>query len=649
MIGYCPAAAPEELLYSALARCWDTVQFRSSKEFSEALFGAHTSTASIDLPTRLEALIGHTPPGWAKSAASLIANHTLLPYYARIASPDIVGQAHQRMRTGVGWVHPLLSLPTSGITAPKCLQLCIRCAEDDCARLGEPVWRRVHQLPGVFVCPQHGELLVEGTPRRPRRDVRRYHSAFDFWHGQAGEPSDLLSRRLRTQGAPQAALMFVAKQSQWLLSAPLPAEGERIDVPARYAHLLGELGLRTKEGRTDVASVRRALRDHFGNEWLDSVGLGVHEKVRGHDWVGYLLRRGMEVSHPLRHILLWSALGTTAERFLTLSLVEGQRARRNRRPELGAAAIKCPNPACPAPFGHVEAIGPTRESRSASRQQWRCQRCHCDFSATASGGRPVLHWRGPLWDAAFRAAVENSSLSTSRIMRDLRMSHDGVLESAARLRVWREAWGTPPVSSALDQASRNLLARTEQYRERWATLRQANPQASRTELIRSDRHAYSHLQRYDRDWLAEHQPPKLKRAGNPSRASVDWDGRDVQTAERIELFLCEFVQRDAKPERITRRMIARSIEHGTWLQKPWCLEKMPRSQALLAARAEAVDAFVRRRIRYVATQYAHEGVVPCRSVFVERAGITFKHRSRYSAAVAEALNGIRVQVSGPSS
>lgn len=41
------------------------------------------------------------------------------------------------------------------------LRYCPQCFDEDIATYGEPYWHRLHQIPGIAVCPRHGCWLAD--------------------------------------------------------------------------------------------------------------------------------------------------------------------------------------------------------------------------------------------------------------------------------------------------------------------------------------------------------------------------------------------------------------------------------------------------------------------------------------------------------
>jgi hypothetical protein len=93
------------------------------------------------------------------SVGELVNRHTILPYFRLFAKSnhyakiykELVGGSGRRTQKSLGML--------SGRLGTNVLRFCPDCASEDTQTLGIATWYRVHQLPGVLVCPYHGSRL----------------------------------------------------------------------------------------------------------------------------------------------------------------------------------------------------------------------------------------------------------------------------------------------------------------------------------------------------------------------------------------------------------------------------------------------------------------------------------------------------------
>jgi hypothetical protein len=168
MLEYFPDPYPDELLYSVWARFSDQMLYPNRAMVTQALFGKSSYNALVDWSCSLDYVISQLPRGHCYTADRLIYDHTLFPYYAPFLPEDRRDRIYRQMRSGDGTgLTARLGLLTSHIPPYRWLRYCPECVKSDRDRFGETYWHRLHQAPGVAVCPVHATILSESTVARP--------------------------------------------------------------------------------------------------------------------------------------------------------------------------------------------------------------------------------------------------------------------------------------------------------------------------------------------------------------------------------------------------------------------------------------------------------------------------------------------------
>lgn len=176
---YVPAPYPDEILGSWLARislhngrgAWrcllESVGY--GRRIEKPLFDM------VDHEEKLEALFNALGTTYARAILEL----TTLPYWlafdaASLSKGSLPGTTNTP-KLANHRAHENLSLVPVGIgrSAGKSLTIryCPECLKMDFAKQGEPYWRRTHQLPNVFFCPDHECELQVGCPECKRATV----------------------------------------------------------------------------------------------------------------------------------------------------------------------------------------------------------------------------------------------------------------------------------------------------------------------------------------------------------------------------------------------------------------------------------------------------------------------------------------------
>jgi len=210
MVAFFPTLYPDELLYSGFAR----YQIRKGNVgctiVQRELFG-HTPAASVDLPSGLDSLMEGIPADSGYTAEHFILNHTLFPYYAAFLPPERSSKVMTLMKSdktrGLHSVANVYSCPQ-----PDFIRYCPECFLEDSKFYGEAYWHRSHQLPGVYICPEHNVLLRDSSVQFRR------HNRFEYIAPSASnyDNSSLKANTLSKETMEKLALYAI--DCRWLLN-----------------------------------------------------------------------------------------------------------------------------------------------------------------------------------------------------------------------------------------------------------------------------------------------------------------------------------------------------------------------------------------------------------------------------------------------
>lgn len=151
MIAYFPSPYPDELLYSQLARYYTKSGYLAYTYAAQDLFAEKTVKPDIEFINKLrpDALMVVTN---IKSLEEIVLNHTMFPYYGRFIGLERRQKAFRSLISMDGKHRNLLPIP---VNKNRHLRYCPLCAANDRDTYGETYWHRIHQLPGINICPVH--------------------------------------------------------------------------------------------------------------------------------------------------------------------------------------------------------------------------------------------------------------------------------------------------------------------------------------------------------------------------------------------------------------------------------------------------------------------------------------------------------------
>jgi hypothetical protein len=156
MIGWFPDPYPDELFYSICARYFDIMGYQNEFHATQELFGKNIYGINMYLANNLDYLIKALPLGSVYTADLLIDKHTLLPYCSPFYAPYLIRKNRDELKKD----YAKFSFHKPRITPNDYLKFCPECFIEDRKEFGECYWHRLHQLPGVEICPRH-EIILE--------------------------------------------------------------------------------------------------------------------------------------------------------------------------------------------------------------------------------------------------------------------------------------------------------------------------------------------------------------------------------------------------------------------------------------------------------------------------------------------------------
>ena len=288
---------PEESVHSVICRYQILGGGTSGWKTIKALTGCRGYISHSGLPTRLSRLAANI--GLAISPRDFMYRHTDYALYAHFLSAYRRHMLEQAMMFE-GATKSRLGLLRAHVGAKETLRYCGDCSKEDLQRLGFSYWYRGLGTPGLLVCPRHGSPL-----RHAEIDTRFVR--------QLSLPGPVTVPDLE-QGRALEALLEVSRTIVTLLRRP-----KRCSIAGTLYHrIFEEFGLRTVNGRIRQREVLKAVK-----AWLLPVKHVVPYDSLWHaldverDWTAGLSDRRSTFHHPLKHIILWSALGLRVEDILS--------------------------------------------------------------------------------------------------------------------------------------------------------------------------------------------------------------------------------------------------------------------------------------------------------------------------------------------
>jgi Tn7-like transposition protein D/TniQ len=616
MIGIFPDPYPDEIFYSICARLCEHAGYSKHRIAMRDIFGCEAVIASVVLPSRLDDLEARLPPGSAYTADYLIAEHSLLPFYSPFLPPERLSRLRQDMRGRKGpAIHMRSGIMASNVPLSNWLRFCPRCVVEDRDCHGECYWHRVHQVSGVEICPFH-EVYLQDSNVRARNQKTRHEFV------SAERSVREIERQQPGSRSPyHQTLLDIARDAYWLLWQRNLSQDLTL-LQHRYRRLLSEIDLATYRGRVDISMFLQKFRNCYPPQLLQILHCELEEHIQ-ESWLLRLVRTPHSAQHPLHHLLLIRFLGYTVEDFFSFP---------SENKPFGVGPWPCLNPTCE----HYRQPC-IRECRIVHSQNVRGKPigtfvCICGFMYSRTGPdtignnqfqRNKIKAFGSLWETRLQVLWEDASVSLRAIAHQLGVDPLTVKRQATRIglpfpRSVRRCFPLKiPEKPSLSLAQISERAALETNRTTWLATIQEHPGAGVKMLRSMEPGSYTWLYRNDKMWLLEHTPLCEKPKTQPHR--VDWEKRDLQLAEDVEVAALLIKNLPGRPVHITISTIGRETGRLALLQQH--LDKLPRTAGVLKEFVETREEFAVRRLWWAVTVLSLEHIYPERWLLIRKAGV----------------------------
>ncbi len=549
---------PNELLYSAIARYHFYSGNLDCKDTLEELFGSRCVIPSVEIGSYFSVLAEKLGPQY--SVESLLANHTIYPYYASFLSEvrqkEILKDV---LKDGQG-LYTRLGMIAGSVCKKDGLYYCAECAKADNAQYGEPYVHREHQLQGINYCPHH-EFPLRKYP--VTRESRIQYVRFELKHMNLTIIYDV--------DPYKEIAVAIAKQAYQLLRLPLH-ELSREFFMSKYRALLREHNLITASNRVRQKELYQAVSSHFPKSFLQRYESELNEAYE-YNWLKVLLRNSKRHVHPLRHLFLLHFLQQNIESLETTSTDKGA---------FGTGPFPCLNKAA----SHykqfiIQYVDVTRDFKT--KNLIGTFTCSCGFIYARKQSTDIFKIGrvkefGHVWhQKLIELSCENISIRA--IARELGVDSKTVKKYLEQPSFKQDQQKVPITVSNLDS-----------YKAEFITIVQKHPQSSRTQLRKTYQKEYMYLYRHDKEWLFSILPAHQKRYNEVK--TVDWSKRDKQYTIAIKT-LYEQLWASEKPIRITTSLLGKRLGIIANLERH--LEQLPITKRLLEQITESVEQFQIRR------------------------------------------------------
>lgn len=295
----------DELIYSTIARYHFYTGNVDHRDTIEECFGKRTVIPTFEIGGNFEHL--SKALGKMYSSETLIAKHTILPYYSVFIDEKIKQRIIEEIKyEGSYSIYTKLGIVAGGICRKNSIFYCPICASKDTTKYGEPYIHREHQLEGIILCPHHG-ILLEKYPLK-KTDVSRIE-----YIRLEKQYLNLIDKKIEISDYDKH--LRISKAAYYLLDNDLNNICKE-KVFNRYRYLLYQKGLLKGNNTIDQRNLYEEFICYYGKAFLKQLDSEI-DYGNEYNWLKVISRKSKRASHPLRHLLFINFLCEDIKEFFS--------------------------------------------------------------------------------------------------------------------------------------------------------------------------------------------------------------------------------------------------------------------------------------------------------------------------------------------
>lgn len=586
MVGNFPSVYPDEILYSVLSRYHAYIPNLYTNSTLIDLFGKNTVRINTWLQGNLNLLASNLPVLCTLTPEKMIEDHSLLPVFTPFVLEERISEVKEAMinseSKSVTVIHTKLG--TGARQYDSSLFYCSSCVEKDRSEIGEAYWHRVHQIPGVLVCPEHGEFLEKYYPPIKSGILNLVHLENLDLETEFNDKAELNIDTVNN-------LMNISKDLQWLLTSCDYHLKSYDFFYKKYRYLLKKKGLATPSGIIKgIDFLKNELVEYFGKETLEILGFGeIPEKPEEYHWLHNITRKPKSSFAPIQHVLI--------SRLLLNGSIKHLFEEENPNTIYGNGPWYCLNSI--SPHYKERCITKVEVQYSIRTKKpigiFNCEHCGFTYSLLGIPDSEEDEFKihkiidfGWLWKGELKKLV-NQKQSLKHISERLGQG-PFIIKKQADILGLKTDW--QPLK--LEEKQKPALEEVrEKYRAEWVRTIQENREKNKSQISKLIPKTSNWLYKHDKKWFHENSPKKPTKEFI-RKSHIDWNRRDLELLEKVK-DLMENWNDDEKPTRKTIYRVSNKL-NVTYLKKRHA-EYLPLTMAYLKNEVETIDDFQLRKAR----------------------------------------------------
>lgn len=531
----------DEVLFSILGRHRSRLLL-SGITYSSTYLGRTNTRLAFDLPSGISKLVQRLIVRGINSPEELIYNHTLYPYYKPFLSDEKRVKVLNLMISSSNIVQNYKPKDYSIIRNHKIINYCPVCISQDIEAFGETYIHRIHQIPGLFICPFHNTILHQIHPTLiNEKAITDINEFIDDLTLEVVTVTD--NRLLKINN---------------ILALPILKE-TLIDYSKFYYKGLLYNTPYEKYGRIDHVKLSQSFIQFYSRSALQRV---LTENQMNLNWIKIMISKPKNYNHPVRHLLLYNFLSETPKQIIA--------------PPFGKGPWVCIN-AASAHFGQkvIDSI--------TIKYNWRLKKmtgilaCSCgmvyQISHINKNNKIVDSIRvkdyGKLWRTKLKELLDKGH-SLYKISSDLRVNFKQIKKQKSLL---------------LTGENKSEKTTLSQKRKEWINL--ISTQKSVEKAKQKDIKLYKWLLKNDSDWFKVSNKLHTIKKHTTGELRLNWKEIDERTVDEIKKHV-QWLKLNNYKGRITKSLLSHIIKRVNYLS-PEKQSHLPKTLNLLKSISESSE------------------------------------------------------------
>jgi len=617
-----PTPYPDEILYSIICRYHIRSGNPGANTTIKEVWGRRGTAKGLYLSNGLDAIVERLPDETGITADKLIWNHTMFPYVCPTLTKPRADNIYSMLcgiQKDFTRVYTKAGIVGRKPALPLYLRFCPACVKADHKDYGEAFWHRIHQLPGVCICPIHKEYIYDSS--------FLVHLTFRYFFPATTELCDAIPETKSFSTGMKAHHITFAEDSAWILENGMTIGNVEYLFEKHFRLLVfkGYRGYSPKEAITDYRGLSKDIKSFYGEEFLRS--LSSYDEDDYSSWIARFTWKSTTGPSTAHHLLMMRFLSGTPQKFIDSS---------EEFLPFGKPSWPCRNKICE--YFLKDCINEIEVGFKGGLHKAIFTCPYCGYSYRRGKATPkekqydtqvsIVDF-GWLWKQRLKECIWDLKLTVHETAREMGYPDETIRKYAVLMELLPES-RMPRVNRRYipvekkDRSEETL----ESHRKRWLRLMESHPNTKRSVLARLDLDNYKWLIKHDYKWFDENAP-------TPLRKSFDWIARDKVYLAQVKQAVFEMGSKSGRPVWLCYSSISNKAGIGNRIFS--MRENLPDTKHYIDSIIETKDEWRKRKIHWAISQLCDIGKSMSYDKIFRLAGLSSETGRRFREYIEEEI------------